>query len=118
MKRILIIYTLFLTTSFLLSSSARSQEQRKPSERSFTAEMNKVKQIQAARNTKISQVQQSTDTTTAAAPIGNKTGTTPVTNKITPDPSKNLLQKNTTIKPSVGPMKRPKKPAVTSGIIH
>jgi len=118
MKRILLIYTLFLTTSFLLSSSAQSQEQRKPSERSFTAEMNKVKQIQAARNTKISQIQQPVDTTTAAARNDNKTGTTPATNKITPDPSKNLLQNNTTTKPSGGPMKKPKKPSVTSGIIH
>jgi len=118
MKRILTIYTLFLTTSFLLSSPAQSQEQRKPSERSFTAEMNKVKQIQAARNTKISQIQQSTDTTTAAARNYNKTGTTPVTNKTNAGASKDLLPNNTTVKPSGGPMKKPKKPAVTSGIIH
>ena len=118
MKRNLIISCLFFSASFILSSPTQAQEQKKPSERSFTSEINKVKQIQAARITKISQIQQPTDTTTTAAYDENKTGTVPATNKMKSNSLKNLPQPNTLTKPSAGPMKQPKKPAVTSEIIQ
>jgi len=118
MKRSLIIYCLFLSASFILSSSTQAQQQKKPSERSFTSEINKIKQIQAARNTRISQIQQPADTTTTAASNENKTGTTPATNKKNTNSLKDLPQQNTITKPSAAPMKQPKKPAVTSEIIH
>jgi hypothetical protein len=116
MKRSLIIYGLFLLASFILSSSTHAQQQKKPSERSFTSEINKVKQIQAARNSRISQLQQPTDPTTIVEYNNSKPGTTPTTNKINPNSSKDLPQQSTITKPSATPMKQPKKPAVTSGI--
>ena len=103
MKKHFAIYTLLAAIAFLGSISTQAQQQKKPSERSFTAEIEKVKQIQAARNVKISQTPQPVENTnnkqTAAVEQNQTTNTT--IQKTQPTPAK---------KPSGGSMKLPKKP--------
>ena len=61
MKKSFIVYILTLSISLLLSYSSKAQQQKKPSERSFAAEINKIKTIQATRDQKISKLQQPTE---------------------------------------------------------
>jgi len=103
MKRSLIIYCLFLSALFILSSSTQAQQQKKPSERSFTSELIKVKQIQAARNTTIREIQQPTDSTLVPA-TDNKS-----------EPVKDSRQQSVTTKPSSGIMRETRKPAASKG---
>jgi hypothetical protein len=116
MKGSLIIYCLFLSASFILSSSTQAQQQKKPSERSFTSELIKVKQIQTARNTTVREIQQSTDSTRVLAtdnrsenekekPAGN-------TNSNRAEDSR---QQTVTTKPSTGAMRQTRKPAASKG---
>lgn len=114
MKKSLIISTLFLCVSFFLSLSVKAQQQKKPSERSFAAELNKIKTIQAARNQKISQIPQPTESTTGPA---NSTSPTNAgqnqTNNTNTSPEKKQAVPAT--KPSSGSMRPAKKPVVSRG---
>lgn len=114
MKKSFTIYTLTLSISLLLSYSSQAQQQKKPSERSFAAEISKIKTIQATRNQKISQMKQPTEN--AAVPVNNNstinggqnqsnnTNTTPEKKQVVP-----------AIKPSSGSMRPVKKPAASRG---
>ena len=114
MKKRFIIYTLALPVLFFMSYSLKAQQQKKPSERSFAAEIIKVKTIQATRNQKISQIQQPTES-----------ATTPVTINSTTNPGQNQTNKTNTslekkpagpaIKPSSGAMRPAKKPVASRG---
>jgi len=102
MKKRFIIYSLFLSGSFFFSLSIQAQQQKKPSERSFTAEINKVKQIQATRNTQVSKMPQPTDNTT-------------VVDDKKPDNTNTSAKKQPSspaTKPSAGQMKQPGKPVI------
>lgn len=102
MKKNFSIYVLALTIASLTGFSAQAQEQKKPSERSFTEEINKVKQIQAARNTTIRKTQQPGDKTS----VDN--------NKQATDAEQNQKkQVDPATKPSTGIMKQPKKPVIS-----
>lgn len=117
MKKGSIIFILFLCVSFFWSLSTQAQQQKKPSERSFTAEINKVKQIQADRNTKVRQMQQpaensqvpNADIQPVNEPTAAKTGNTNA------NPSNNNAQQSSGTKPSTGPMKQPRKPVGSKG---
>jgi len=114
MKKRFIIYSLALPVLFFMSNSLKAQEQKKPSERSFAAEINKVKTIQATRNQKISQIQQPTDNTTVPP---NNISTTNAgqnqANNAKPLPEKKLSAP--AIKPSSGSMRPVKKPVASRG---
>jgi hypothetical protein len=116
MKRSLIIYCLFLSASFILGSSIQAQQQKKPSERSFTSELIKIKQIQAARNTTIREIQQPTDSTRVLA-TDNKSENEkekPASNTNS-NTVKDSRQQNVTTKPSSGVMRQARKPAASKG---
>jgi outer membrane lipoprotein-sorting protein len=114
MKTSLIISTLCLCVSFFLSFSTKAQQQKKPSERSFAAEINKIKTIQATRNQKINQIQQPTE---SAAIPANSNATTNAgqnqTNNTNTSPEKKQAAPAT--KPSSGSMRPAKKPPVSRG---
>jgi len=116
MKRSLIIYCLFLSASFILSSSTQAQQQKKPSERSFTSELIKVKQIQAARNTMIREIQQPTDSTRVLA-TDNKSENEK--EKLASNTNSNTVKdspkQSVTTKPSSGVMRQTPKPAASKG---
>ena len=114
MKKRFIIYTLGLPVLFFMSYSLKAQEQKKPSERSFAAEINKVKRIQATRDQKISQMQQLTENT--AVPPNNKS--TPNAAQNQANNANSLPEKKaigTAIKPSAGSMRPAKKPVASRG---
>ena len=114
MKKRFTIYTLTLSILFFMSHSSKAQQQKKPSERSFAAEMNKIKTIQATRDQKISQQKQPTDNT--AVPVNNITTTNAGQNQT--NNTNRLPEKKpagATIKPSSGSMRPAKKPAATRG---
>jgi hypothetical protein len=114
MKKRFIIYGLFLSGSFFFNQAIQAQQQKKPSERSFTTEIKKVKQIQAARDQKIGQSQQ---------PIENSV--VPVNNNSTTDGGQNQTnnanrptekkQSGPATKPSSGLMRQPQKPVTSRG---
>jgi len=115
MKKSFIIYTLFLTIASLVSFNVQAQQ--KPSERSFAAEINKVKQIQAKRNTMIRQMPQpaekihvsNTDKQVTNEVGSNQSGNTNSTT------TKEKTQQEVTTKPSAGQMKQPPKPIIPKG---
>ena len=114
MKKRFIIYTLLLSIPFFISYSSQAQQQKKPSERSFAAEINKIKTIQATRNQKISQIQQPTDNTTV--PVSNPSTTNAgqiQMNNTSTSPEKKPA--GPAIKPSSGSMRPAKKPAASRG---
>ena len=114
MKKSLIISTLFLCVSFFLSLSTKAQQQKKPSERSFAAEINKIKTIQATRNQKINQLQQPTESAAVPATLNSTTNAGQnQTNNTNTSPEKK--QATPAIKPSVGSMRPVKKPAASRG---
>ena len=85
-----------------LGVSAKSQEQKKPSERSFTREISRIKQIQKERTTLIERTKtQTTENSTSpgTAPVPVKSD-----NQISPN-----VQSSPAIKPSSGEMRKPKK---------
>lgn len=104
MKRNLTICTFFIIAAIGISVSAKSQEQKKPSERQFSQEINKVKQMQAERNKLIAQTKAQTAVSTTTT---TGTGSVPVNtenqNSIKPQPTQ-------TIKPSSGSMRKPQRP--------
>jgi hypothetical protein len=114
MKKSFIIYTLILSISFFMSYSSQAQQQKKPSERSFAAEITKIKTIQATRNQKIGQMQQPTEN--AAVPVNssstNNDGQNQTNNTNT---SAEKKQAAAAIKPSSGSMRPVKKPAASKG---
>ena len=113
MKKSLIISTLFLCVSFFLSLSINAQQQKKPSERSFAAEINKIKTIQATRNQKINQIQQQpTESATVPANTTTNTGQNQTNNT---DISPEKKQAPPAIKPSSGSMRPVKKPVASRG---
>ena len=111
MKKRFILYSLFLSGSFFISLSIQAQEQKKPSERSFTTEINKVKQIQAARNTKIGQIQQPTDNTIVGD--DKKQVVKEQDQPVNTNTSAQKQQSNPVTKPSTGSMRQPKKPVAS-----
>lgn len=114
MKKSLIISTLFLCVSFFWSLSIKAQQQKKPSERSFAAEINKIKTIQATRNQKINQVQQPTESVTVPATSNSTTNAGQnQTNNTNTSPEKKPVVP--AVKPSSGSMRPAKKPAVSRG---
>ena len=100
MKKKFIIYVSALFIVLFLNYSAQAQQQKKPSERSFKTEMEKVKQKQTERNNMIRNAQQPSDNN-AVADNKNQTST-PNTSTLTP-------QTSPALKPSAGPMRKPKK---------
>jgi len=114
MKKGFIIYTLLLSISFGISYSSQAQQQKKPSERSFAAEINKIKTIQATRTQKIGQMQQPIEN--AASSVNNSTansGQNQTNNTNTSSPEKKPA--GPSIKPSSGSMRPAKKPAASRG---
>jgi len=114
MKKSFIIYALLLSISFFISYSSQAQQQKKPSERSFAAEISKIKTIQATRNQKISQMQQPTENT--AISVSNKSSTDARPNQT--NNTNTLTEKKpvgAAIKPSSGSMRTAKKPAASRG---
>jgi len=115
MKKNFIIYTLFLAIASFGSFCVQAQEQIKPSERSFKAEINKVKQIQATRNTSIAKMPQPAGNIPASSTdkqVTNEGGSNQSTNSTT---TKEKTQQEVTTKPSAGPMKQPRKPIMPKG---
>ena len=114
MKKIFIIYTLLLSISFFISYSSQAQQQKKPSERSFASEVNKIKTIQATRNQRISQIQQPTENATVSVSNNSTTNAGQnQTNDTNTSPEKKTA--GSAIKPSSGSMRPVKKPAVSRG---
>ncbi|HEX6170118.1 MAG TPA: hypothetical protein VFZ33_10510 [Chitinophagaceae bacterium] len=114
MKKSLIISTLCLCVSFFLSLSINAQQQKKPSERSFAAEINKIKTIQATRNQKINQIQQPTES--ATVPVNNNSTTNAGQNQTdNTNTSPEKKQAAPATKPSSGSMRPAKKPPVPRG---
>jgi len=114
MKKNFIIYTLLLSISFFINYSSQAQQQKKPSERSFASEINKIKTIQATGNQRISQIQQPTENVTASVKNNSTTnaGQNQTNNTNT---SQEKKQAAPAIKPSSGSMRPVKKPAVSRG---
>ena len=110
MKKHFAIYTLLVAIAFLGSISTQAQQQKKPSERSFTAEIEKVKQIQAARNVKITQMPQPVENTSVAGKNINQTILVEQNQTTNSNTSTQKTQPTPATKPSSGSMKLPKKP--------
>jgi hypothetical protein len=117
MKKNFITYTLFLTIASFGSFYVQAQEQKKPSERSFTDEIKKVKQIQTTRNTMVRQMPQPAENIPVVSDTGkqvtneggsNQSGNTNSTT------TKEKTQQEVTI-PSAAPMKQPRKPIIPKG---
>jgi hypothetical protein len=106
MKSKSIIYILFITAALGTGISANSQDQKKPSERSFTSEISKIKKIQADRTKLIEQ------TKTQTAENTTTVDTRPVNNE--KQPSVNAQSTQAT-KPSSGQLRKPQKPVSTKG---
>ena len=112
MKKIIKINALVLLSVIFFATASQAQQQ-KPSERSFTAEINKVKEKQAARNKMIAKMQQTVNTETVAPAQQNS----PVVNSAnkpadkTPaganQQNKSSVNQTSINKPSNGPMKKP-----------
>lgn len=115
MKKSFSIYTLFLAIASFGCFYAQAQEQKKPSERSFTDEIKKVKQIQTTRNTMIRQMPQPAENIPVSntdKQVTNEVGSNQSTNSTT---TKEKTQQEVTTKPSAGPMKQPRKPIISKG---
>ena len=110
MKKNLILYTFYVIAAIGISVSAKSQEQKKPSERQFSQEINKVKQMQAERNKLIEQTKRQTaeSTTTTTTGTGSVPANSENQNSIKPQPTQ-------TIKPSSGSMRKPQRPVAPKG---
>jgi hypothetical protein len=100
------IINILLIAALGTGISAQSQEQKKPSERSFTQEISRIKQIQKDRAKLIDQ----TKTQTSENPTSPGTGYEPVK---TESQSSRTIESSPAIKPSSGEMRKPKKPIST-----
>jgi c-di-GMP-binding flagellar brake protein YcgR len=107
-KKRFIIYTLFVGAVFGTSTSLKSQEQKKPSERSFSQEISKIKQIQKERTKLIEQTKSQT-TENTILPGG---GSAPVKTE-TKNPT--TVESTPAIKPSSGEMRKPQKARSSKG---
>ena len=107
MKKSFIFYILF-TVALGAGLSANSQEQKKPSERSFTNEISKIKQIQKERTRLIEQ----SKTQTAEIATSQGTGSVPVK---TENQNSIKVESSQVIKPSSGEMRKTKKPVASKG---
>ena len=105
MKKTFIIYILFIV-ALGAGIPAKSQEQKKPSERSFTNEISKIKQIQKERTRLIEQ----TKSQTAETATSKGTGSVPVK---TENQTSSKIEIPQTTKPSSGEMRKPKKPVAS-----
>jgi len=110
MKKYFAIYALLVAVTLLGSVSTQAQQQKKPSERSFTAETEKVKQLQAARNVKISQMPQPVENTSATNNNNKQTNLVEQNQTTNTNTSTQKTQPTPATKPSSGVMKLPKKP--------
>lgn len=104
MKNNFIIYIFFITAALVTTISVNSQEQKKPSERSFTKEISKIKQIQTERNRLIEQSKTQT----------SENATLPASGSV-PANTENKASSSQATKPSSGEMRKPKKPVPSKG---
>jgi len=117
MKKNFILYTLFLTIASFGCFDVQAQQQIKPSERSFKAEIKKVKQIQATRDTMIRQMPPPAENVPVANSdqrVTNEAGSNQSGNTNS-TATKEKTQQEVTTKPSAGPMKQPRKPIILKG---
>ena len=115
MKKHFALYTLFVAIAFLVSKSSQAQQQKKPSERTFTTEIEKVKQIQAARNIKINQMPQPVENNSAANNNNKQATVVQQDQTTTTNIPAQKTQMTPATKPSAGSMKQPKKPVSSKG---
>ena len=115
MKKHFVLYTLFVAIAFLGSIASQAQQQKKPSERSFTTETEKVKQIQAARNAKINQMPQPVENTSVTTNNNKQTTVVEQDQTTHSNISTQKTQQTPATKPSSGSMKLPKKPVISKG---
>lgn len=108
MKKKLTIYTFFIIAAIGISTSAKSQQLKKPSERKFSQEIIKVKQMQTERNRLIEKTKAQTAETTTTAGTGSVPANSENQNSIKPAPTQ-------TIKPSSGSMRKPQRPVAPKG---
>ncbi len=97
MKKRFFIYSLFLSFSCLAGLSLAAQQQKKPSERSFTEEVNRIKQMQILQRSRLPKQQTGSD-------LGSNTPNTPNNNPQT------VMPQQPGLKPSERPIEMPKKP--------
>ncbi|HET9744786.1 MAG TPA: hypothetical protein VFP97_03675 [Chitinophagaceae bacterium] len=102
------IINILLIAALGCGISAQSQEQKKPSERSFARELSRIKQIQKERTKLIDQTktqtpENSTSPGTAYVPV--KTGSQ----------NSRTIESSPAIKPSSGEMRKTKKPVASKG---
>jgi hypothetical protein len=117
MKKNIKINFFFLAIAIFFTVTSQAQQQ-KPSERSFAAEINKVKEKQAARNKMIAKMQQTMNATPAIVtqpalnePVANSTGKATSKSTVVANQQTNSPVNQTSInKPSSGPMKKPQFP--------
>jgi hypothetical protein len=116
MKKFIKINFLFLAIAMFFAATSQAQQQ-KPSERSFAAEINKVKEKQAERNKMIAKMQQTVNTTPATvtqplsnSPVINSTGSGDKTTTSAKRQSNSPVNQTSNNKPSGGPMKKPQFP--------
>lgn len=103
MKNSFIIYILFIMVSLVTGLSANSQDQKKPSERSFAQEISKIKQIQKERAKLIEQTKTQTAENTSTVPV-NTQNQNPI-----------RVESSQRSKPSSGAMRKTQKPNSSKG---
>ena len=115
MKKHFALYTLFAAFAFLGSISSQAQQQKKPSERSFTTEIEKVKQLQAARNVKINQMPQPVENNSVAGNNSKQATVVQQNQTTTTNTPAQKTHATPATRPSGGSMKLPKKPVISKG---
>ena len=100
MKNSFIIYILFIIVAMASGINAKSQDQKKPSERSFAQEMSKIKKIQTERAKLIDQTKTQTATSGSVEAVPVKTD----------NQNSQKVQPAQATKPSSGEMRKPGKP--------
>ena len=107
MKKSFIIYTLILSISFFMSYSSQAQQQKKPSERSFKTEIEKINQKRSERNEMIRKTQQPSGN----SPVVDDKNITGDSKLQTSNTGKSIqkTQTNPASKPSTGKMRQPPK---------
>jgi len=107
MKKKFIIYSSALSIAFFLNYSAQAQQQKKPSERSFKTEIEKVNQMRSERNAMIRKTQQPSD----SSPVADNKNLAGDSKNQTSDTGASIpkIQTNPASKPSTGKMRQPPK---------
>jgi hypothetical protein len=122
-KKNIILNILFLLIATGIGVCVQAQQQ-KPSERSFAAEQNKIKEYRATNNARLRQMQQPSNETSGSdshsgqqqisSPASNATGKPTIgvradsTKQNIQRPGSSIQQQRTT-KPSEGPVKKPQR---------